>query len=470
MKKINNIYILGICGTAMAAIASLAKEAGFSVQGSDQGIYPPMSDFLQQQQITLYEGYDAPRLLALNPDLVLIGNALSRGNVEVEAVLNHGMNYTSGAEFIGRFLLPKKKAIVVAGTHGKTSTASLMAHVLAHANQSPSFMIGGIPENFQTGAQLGSGSHFILEGDEYDTAFFDKRSKFLHYHAHTLILNNLEYDHADIFPDLAAIERQFHHVIRTVPSQGKIIVNADDPVLLRVLNQGCWTPVVQFSHIDSEVEVSWKWQVLRADGTHFKLYHQDQLFLECQWSMRPAHQVANACAVAAAAHHLGISSTMIQKAFTSFQGVRRRMTFIGEANGIKIYDDFAHHPTAIRGVVDGMKASLSDQQRLWVIVEPRSNTMRTTIHQHRLPVCFDQADLVRFVPASDRHLDKLDVLDMSKLCSDIGKKAQCLADVDTMIKHLVKHGQSGDVMLILSNGGFEGLHQRLLFALQSSHC
>ncbi|MDQ6962844.1 MAG: UDP-N-acetylmuramate:L-alanyl-gamma-D-glutamyl-meso-diaminopimelate ligase [Mariprofundaceae bacterium] len=466
MKEVKTIYILGICGTAMAAIASLAKKAGFTVQGSDQGIYPPMSDFLEAQQISLYQGYDAKRLLKLKPDLVLIGNAFSRGNVEVEAVLNHGLDYTSGAEFIGRYLLPHKEAVVVAGTHGKTSTASLMAHVLEQGQHSPSFMIGGIPENFQSGARLGNGKHFVLEGDEYDTAFFDKRSKFLHYHAHTLILNNLEFDHADIFPDLAAIERQFHHLVRTVPQQGQIIVNADDPVLLRVLDQGCWTPIVRIAKRDSGVEATWQWQCMRADGTHFKIYYQGALFLECQWSMRPAHQVANACAVAAAAHSFGLDAKTIQQAFKSFQGIRRRMTKIGEARGIQIYDDFAHHPTAITDVVEGMKASLSEQQRLWVIVEPRSNTMRTRIHQDRLGRCFEHADLVRFVPASDRNLAKNEVLDMPQLCNDIGEKAACLADSEAIIGNIEAQGKAGDVVLILSNGGFEGLHQRLLDTLK----
>ena len=452
----------------MAAIAALAKAKGWRVTGSDAGVYPPMSDYLAGLGIDIAP-YHVDNL-APQPDLVVIGNALSRGNPEVEAVLDRGIPYTSGAQFVGDHILPGRLAVVAAGTHGKTTTASLLAHVLETAGQQPGFLIGGVPENFGGGARLGEGAPFILEGDEYDTAFFDKRSKFLHYHAHTLILNNLEYDHADIFPDLESIKRQFQHLIRTLPSQGKIIVNADDTNLSDVLSRGSWTPIIPFGQkgkADSPSEPEWQWEATADDGTSFRLYRGGECVIEANWGMIGTHHVANACAVAAVVTTLGVDAVTIAKAFETFAGVRRRMTLVGEARGIRIFDDFAHHPTAIAGIVQAAKAAMKGAGRLWVIVEPRSNTMRTRIHQERLPGCFGGADRVIFVPASARNLKADEVLDTGAVCRAIGAHAQVLPDVASIIGVVGKDARQGDHVLILSNGGFDGIHQKMLTALQT---
>jgi len=446
----------------MAAIAALAREKGWKVSGSDAGIYPPMSDYLHDLGIAIAP-FDATNLEPA-PDLAVIGNALSRGNVEVEAVLNTGIPYTSGAQFIGDHILPGRHAVVVAGTHGKTTSASLMAHVLQVAGKSPGFMIGGIPEDFGGGARLGEGEYVVLEGDEYDTAFFDKRSKFLHYHARTLILNNLEYDHADIFPNLEAIKLQFHHLLRTVPANGNIIVNADDENLADVLARGCWTPCTTFGRL-GHASADWHWEVLKNDGTAFRLYRDGDPVIETSWGMIGIHNVANACAVAVAACGLGVSMAQVNEAFASFSGVRRRMSLTGAARGIRIFDDFAHHPTAIAGIVSAAKAAMQGNGRLWVVLEPRSNTMRTRIHQDRLPACFDAADEVLFVPASDRNLAPDQVLDTKAVCAAIGVHAQVLPDTSSIIAYIIAHAVSGDDILILSNGGFEGIHKRLFSAL-----
>lgn len=457
-----HLHILGICGTAMAAIAALAKEQGWHVTGSDAGVYPPMSDYLAGLGIEIAPFNAA--CLQPAPDLCVIGNAMSRGNVEVEAILDGGLPYCSGPAFVGDHILPGRHAVVVAGTHGKTTTSSLLAWVLDRTELSPGFLIGGIPEDFGTGARTGDGPHFVLEGDEYDTAFFDKRSKFLHYHARTLILNNLEYDHADIFPDLEAIQTQFHHLIRTVPASGSIVVNGDDDNLSYVLARGCWTPLIRFACYGGR-DAEWHWQPLSDDGTSFRLYQHGDAVMEVSWGMIGLHQVANACAVAATASRLGVSIADIAAALTSFGGIRRRMTLVGEAGGIRIFDDFAHHPTAITGVVAAARAAMKGRGRLWVVVEPRSNTMRTRIHQQALPACFAAADQVVFVPASDRNLSASDVLDVAEVCREIGGHAVVLPDVEAIIAHVRTHASDGDDVLILSNGGFDGIHQRLLAAL-----
>ncbi|MDQ6972599.1 MAG: UDP-N-acetylmuramate:L-alanyl-gamma-D-glutamyl-meso-diaminopimelate ligase [Mariprofundaceae bacterium] len=460
---IKRLHILGICGTAMAAIAALAREQGWQVSGSDVGIYPPMSDYLRELGIGI-AAFDVANLEPA-PELVVIGNALSRGNVEVEAVLDRGLAYTSGAQFIGDHILPGRQGVVVAGTHGKTTSASLMAHVLDRAGLAPGFMIGGIPEDFGGGARLGHGDAFVLEGDEYDTAFFDKRSKFLHYHARTLILNNLEFDHADIFDDLEAIKRQFHHLLRTVPSSGSIVVNADDVNLADVLARGCWTPLTTFARFGG-MAADWHWEALSDDGSSFRLYRDGEPVLQTSWGMIGVHNVANACAVAAAASGMGVSAEVCRGAFASFSGVRRRMTLVGEARGIRVFDDFAHHPTAIKGMVSAAKASMGGKGKLRVVLEPRSNTMRSRIHQERLPACFDAADEVLFVPASDRNLAPDAVLDVGAVCAAIGEKAHVLPDADAIIAHLREHAGQGDDVLILSNGGFAGIHKRLLERLR----
>jgi len=457
------IHIVGICGTAMAAIAGLAKELGYAVAGSDAGVYPPMSDYLREQGIELFEGFDAARLDPA-PDLVVIGNAISRGNAEVEAVLDRGIPYCSGPEFLSRRLLPGRHALVVAGTHGKTTTSSLAAHLLEQAGLQPGFMIGGVPENFGGGARLGSGSPFVLEGDEYDTAFFDKRSKFLHYHARTLILNNLEYDHADIFPDLAAIERQFELLLRTVPASGRIVVNADDANLARVVGRGVWTPVARFAEQGSSAEAEWRWESISADGSRFRLWHEGQPFLECEWNLIGRHNVANACAVAAAAHGMDVDAASMAAAFASFAGVRRRMTLVGTAGGVQVYDDFAHHPTAIAGVIAALKARMTGGQ-LWVLIEPRSNTMRTRVHQSTLGPSLRAADRVCFVPPTARSLKPEEMLDVAAICAELGSGAAVLPNADAIVALAAKEAKAGDRLLVLSNGSFDGIHGKLLAAL-----
>ncbi len=462
-KRPRHVHIAGIGGTAMAAVALLAKAQGWHVTGSDEAVYPPMSEVLATAHITVSDYGEAN--LSPAPDLCLIGNALSRGHPEVEAVLRWGIPYSSGAAFIGEHILPGRHAMVVAGTHGKTSTASMLAHILHTAGHAPGFMIGGIPENFGQGACLGAAAApFVLEGDEYDTALFDKRSKFLHYHARTLILNNLEFDHADIFPDLEAIKVQFAYLLRTVPDNGLIIVNADDVHLKDVLSRGCWSPVTRFAHADSSVTANWRWRAERADGRRFTLWHQGALFADIEWCMLGAHQAGNACAAAAAAYHHGVDADTIYQALTSFRGVRRRMTLITTLAGVRIYDDFAHHPTAIRSVVDSAAANLRAGGRLWVLLDPCSNTMRSRHHQHALPACFAAADrLLCFAPKA-RDTAASDLLDVAQLCQAVGDKA-APADAETLA-HQLGDVHPDDDILLLSNGGISHwlhvLQQQLL--------
>jgi len=460
-----HLHILGVCGTAMAAIAALAKSTGWQVSGSDAGVYPPMSDYLAGLGIAI-SPFEVANLEPV-PDLCVIGNAMSRGNIEVEAILDRGLPYCSGPQFVGDHILPNRHAVVVAGTHGKTTTSSLLAHVLDTAGHAPGFLIGGVPEDFGGGARLGDGDPFVLEGDEYDTAFFDKRSKFLHYHARTLILNNLEYDHVDIFPDLEAIKTQFHHLLRTVPANGAIIVNADDANIADVLSRGCWTPVIPFARY-GHADAQWQWQALAEDGSAFRLYYNGKPVIETQWAMIGLHNVANACAAAAAASVLHVEADVIEQALHAFSGIRRRMTLVGEAGGVKVFDDFAHHPTAITGMVSAVKASMrrrGESGRLWVVVEPRSNTMRTRIHQQRLPCCFDAADRVLFAAPSQRNLQPEDVLDAAAVCDAIGPHAEMIADVSGIISRIAATARDGDHVLVLSNGGFDGIHKKLLQAL-----
>lgn len=444
----------------MASIALLAQEKGWRVTGSDAGIYPPMSETLALAGISVLP-FSANNLTP-KPDLCLVGNAISRGNIEVETVLDQGIRYTSGPAFVGDSIVPNRHAVVVAGTHGKTSTASLLAFVLAQAGQQLGFMIGGIPENFTSGACLGEdGTPFVLEGDEYDTAFFDKRSKFLHYHARTLILNNLEYDHADIFPDLATIKQQFAYLLRTVPATGTVIVNADDDSLADVVAQGCWTPCIYFSHRTSHHASAWQWQADSADGRHFSLWYCGSKVIQEEWAMIGEHQVANACAVAAAAQSMGIALPVIAQALRLFKGVRRRMTLVNTINGIRLFDDFAHHPTAIRGIVQAAKASVKSMGRLWVILEPRSNTMRSRMFQHSLASCFDHADYVLCMPPASRGQAENKLLDVHQLCRDIGSKATVASNHTVLANTLMAGIQNNDDVVILSNGGVAALHDIL---------
>jgi len=460
-----HLHIVGICGTAMAAIALLARDSGWAVTGSDAGIYPPMSDVLAAAGIVV-QPFAAANLDPA-PDLCLVGNAISRGNVEIEAILQQGLRYSSGAAFVGDYIVLQRHAVVVAATHGKTSTSSMMAYVLQQAGLEPGFMIGGVPEDFDSGARLGGKlAPFVLEGDEYDTALFDKRSKFLHYHARTLMLNNLEYDHADIFPDLEAIKTQFSHLLRTVPSNGCIVLNADDEHVVDVVQRGCWTPCVHYAQRDSGNDALWQWRAEREDGSAFTLWYLGVQVCRIHWRMIGVHQVANACAVAAAAHSMGVPVDDIGKALTSFSGVRRRMTLVNTVAGVRIFDDFAHHPTAIQGMVTAAKAAMISGGRLWVILEPRSNTMRSRIHQQRLEGCFDAADGVLCLPPASRGQTPDQLLDTMRLCRGIGaNKAVPVADYAALVAHMQGDVRDGDDVLILSNGGVEALHQSLFSLL-----
>ncbi len=448
-----HIHILGICGTFMGGLAQLAKQAGHSVSGSDENVYPPMSIQLQQAGIELYEGYHARDL---NPatDCVVVGNVMSRGNPLIEEVLNRDIAYISGPQWLSNHLLRERWVLAVAGTHGKTSGSSMLAWVLEYAGLKPGFLIGGVPENFGVSARLGESPFFVIEADEYDTAFFDKRSKFLHYRPRTLILNNLEFDHADIFADLAAIQRQFHHLIRIVPGEGMIVCNGDDANLQAVLDMGCWTPVQQFSL--SQNARQWSARSLSRDGSGFELIYQGTPLGQCDWSQLGMHNVSNALAVIAAARHVGVPVEQSLAALAEFKGVKRRMEVRGQRRGITVYDDFAHHPTAIATTVAGLRARIGGQ-RLVAVLEPRSNTMRMGVHKAALANSLAQADeVILFEP---------DNMEWS-VAEALQDRARIFNSVADIIADLLQSLSPGDHVLIMSNGSFGGIHDKLLAALE----
>lgn len=442
------LHILGICGTFMGSLAILAKQLGHEVEGSDTHIYPPMSQQLQAHSIVCYEGY-SPEHLDKNIDLVIIGNALSRGNLTVEYVLNKGLSYTSGAQWLAEHVLPHYQTIAVAGTHGKTTTSSMVAWILECAGLQPSFLIGGVPLNFGVSARIKKNKYFVVEADEYDTAFFDKRSKFIHYHPRIAILNNLEYDHADIFPDIASIQKQFHHLIRTIPSEGSIICNAAEKNLEETLQQGCWTPVIYFNDLKE-----WSFKNIEKDGSYFKLFFKEELKGEIKWDLLGEHNQLNALAAIAAVDKIEVSPHIACEALQTFQNVKRRLEIIGQKNGITIYDDFAHHPTAIATTLNGLRQHI-DNKRILAILEPRSNTMKLGIHREQLINSLNEADKVFvFQPASQNWQFPTEHRDI-----------KIFQTTDDLLQQLLKTIQSGDHVLIMSNGGFENLHQRLLNAL-----
>lgn len=388
----SSVHILAIAGTFMGGVAALARELGHAVSGSDQTIYPPMSTQLEQLGITLDQGYRADSVPA-GTDEVVIGNALSRGNAAVEAVLDAGQRYISGAQWLSEQVLPGRDTLAVAGTHGKTTTTTILTWLLESAGRSPGFLIGGVAEDFGVSARLGQGREFVVEADEYDTAFFDKRSKFVHYRPLVAILNNLEYDHADIFPDVAAIQRQFHHLVRTVPARGRLIVNGEDQHLAEVLAMGCWTPVERFG-FDPSLE--WHAELLAADGSAFRVHHRGQALGDVQWSLLGRHNVLNGLAALAAAHAVGVAPAEVIPALARFRSVKRRMEVIGSHDGITVYDDFAHHPTAIATTLEGLRAKVGDA-RIVVAMEPRSNSMRLGAHAQALAPSLALADEVVFL-------------------------------------------------------------------------
>ncbi|MES9828259.1 MAG: UDP-N-acetylmuramate:L-alanyl-gamma-D-glutamyl-meso-diaminopimelate ligase [Candidatus Thiodiazotropha sp.] len=453
-----HIHILGICGTFMGGIALLARALGHRVSGSDANVYPPMSTQLERAGIDLMDGFEADHLQPA-PDVVVVGNAVSRGNPAVEAMLNRGLSYTSGPQWLAEHVLQGRWVLAVAGTHGKTSTASLLAWILEQAGLQPGFLIGGVPENFGLSARLGGSPFFVVEADEYDTAFFDKRSKFVHYRPRTLIMNNLEFDHADIFDDLSMIQRQFHHLVRTVPAEGLIISPLNDGNISDVLDMGVWTPLEFF---DPEIEAGWHAEHTTADGHGFDVVCEGEMQGRVSWELIGNHNVANALAALAAARHAGVRPGAAIEALSGFKNVKRRMELCGEVNGVRVYDDFAHHPTAIQTTLDGLRKQVGDA-RIIALLEPRSNTMKRGVHADRLADALRAADQVMMFMPDDLQWDAAAAL------ASLGDRAELFSDTASMVSLAVETARPGDHILVMSNGGFEAIHQRLLDALKSSH-
>lgn len=440
-----HIHILGICGTFMGGIAAIAKQAGYHVTGCDANVYPPMSTQLEAQGITLIEGFDAAQL-ALKPDMFVIGNVVTRGNPLMEEILNHNLPYISGPQWLADTLLRDKWVLAVAGTHGKTTTTSMLAWILEYAGLNPGFLIGGVPQNFAVSARLTESPFFAIEADEYDTAFFDKRSKFVHYHPRTAILNNLEFDHADIFTDLASIETQFHHLVRTIPGNGLVVCNGRETSLQRVLKRGCWTPVEQFGNDAG-------WNIDDTNGVSLNGIGQGVL----EWDLIGEHNRMNALAALSAARHVGVPVAQGLAALAEFKNVKRRMEVRGVVNGITVYDDFAHHPTAIDTTVAGLRHKVGTA-RILAVLEPRSNTMKLGVMKAALPDSLKDADLV-FCYAGNLDWDARGAL------MPLGEKAVVADDLDALIKTIASTARSGDHILVMSNGGFGGIHGKLLDAL-----
>ena len=459
-----HIHILGICGTFMGGVAALAREAGHTVTGCDAGVYPPMSDQLRALGIELIEGYGTQQL-DLQPDMFVVGNVVSRARLAdgspkfplMEAILDRGLPYTSGPQWLSEHVLQGRHVLAVAGTHGKTTTTSMLAWILECAGLTPGFLVGGVPLDFGVSARLGQQAAgqerplFVIEADEYDTAFFDKRSKFVHYRPRTAVLNNLEFDHADIFPDLAAIERQFHHLVRTVPASGRVVVNDLEEALVRVLHQGCWSEQRGFGAAVSD---------FTARGEHhaFDVLHRGQVVGRVEWSLSGEHNQLNALAAIAAAEHVGVSPTVAAQALSRFRNVKRRMELRGTVANITVYDDFAHHPTAIRTTLDGLRAQVGQQQRILAVFEPRSNTMKLGTMKAQLPWSLKEAD-VAFC-----HSAGLD-WDASEALAPLGDAGHVVDDIDALVQQVVAAAQPGDHIVCMSNGGFGGIHAKLLQAL-----
>jgi UDP-N-acetylmuramate: L-alanyl-gamma-D-glutamyl-meso-diaminopimelate ligase len=449
-----HLHILGVCGTFMAGIAALAREAGHRVTGSDASAWPPMSTQLEALGIEVLRGYD-PAHLRPAPDVVVVGNVVSRGNPAIEYVLNEGLPYQSGPEWLAANVLHGRHVLAVAGTHGKTTTTSLLAWLLDAAGLEPGFLVGGVPVNFGVSARLGKGRVFVIEADEYDTAFFDKRSKFVHYRPRTAILNNLEYDHADIFPDLASIERQFHHLVRTVPGKGRLIVNGADPALARVLDMGCWSEVEFFDDARG-------WTVeAREDG--FDVALRGQLQGRGRTPMAGRHNRSNALAAIAAAAHVGVPVETALRGLESFRGIKRRLELFGEAGGVQVYDDFAHHPTAIAVTIAALRERRASVPggRILAVLEPRSNTMRLGGHAQTLAESLHDADFAFVYARPDLKWDAHGAL------GSLGDKLRVHADLDALVADVVAQAKPGDRVLVMSNGDFGGVHGRLLDALRS---
>jgi UDP-N-acetylmuramate: L-alanyl-gamma-D-glutamyl-meso-diaminopimelate ligase len=447
-----HLHILGICGTFMGGIAAIAKAAGYRVTGCDANVYPPMSDQLRALGIELTEGFGAEQL-AIRPHVWVIGNVVTRGNALMEAILDGGERYVSGPQWLAEQVLAGKHVLAIAGTHGKTTASAMLAWILERAGRAPGFLIGGVPVDFPVSARHTDSPLFVIEADEYDTAFFDKRSKFIHYRPRTAVLNNLEFDHADIFDDLAAIERQFHHLVRTVPRSGRLIVNGADEALKRVLTLGAWTPVEWFGSAEG-----WETGAPHHDGS-FEVAYGGKPLGRVRWELLGEHNRQNALAALAAARHAGVEPQVAIEALANFSGVRRRMQVRGEARGVTVYDDFAHHPTAIRTTVEGLRQRIG-KRRILAVLEPRSNTMRRGVMKDALPGSLRDADQIYVYSAG---LD----WDATAVLAPLGKRVFCTDKLDALVAAIAAQAASGDHILIMSNGGFGGIHEKLLARLRS---
>jgi UDP-N-acetylmuramate: L-alanyl-gamma-D-glutamyl-meso-diaminopimelate ligase len=446
-----HLHILGVCGTFMGGIAAIAKTAGYRVTGCDANVYPPMSEQLQALGIDLVEGFGEEQL-SLKPDVWVIGNVVTRGNPLMEAILDRGLRYVSGPQWLAENVLAGRHVLAVAGTHGKTTVTSMLAWVLERAGRNPGFLIGGVPNDFSASARLTASEVFVIEADEYDTAFFDKRSKFIHYRPRTAILNNLEFDHADIFDDLAAIERQFHHLVRIVPRSGLIVVNALDEPLKRVLTNGCWSKVERFGG-----DGGWEAGEAAKDGS-FEVARAGKAVGRVAWTLLGAHNRMNALATIAAAGATGVGPEEAIAALNTFSGVRRRLETRGEARGVTVYDDFAHHPTAIRTTLDGLRAKVG-RARILAVLEPRSNTMKRGVLKDGLPASLAAADRV-FVYTAGLGWDAAPVF------APLGERARRADDIGALVQAVAAEARPGDHVLVMSNGGFGGFHEKLLAALK----
>ena len=454
-----HLHILGICGTFMGSLALIARAAGHRVTGCDAGVYPPMSTQLEEQGIALIEGFEADQL-ALKPDLYVIGNVVTRGNPLMEAILDAGLPYTSGPQWLGEHILQGQHVLAVAGTHGKTTTSSMLAWILQYAGKQPNFLIGGVAPGLEVSGRYDPAQQlFVIEADEYDTAFFDKRSKFVHYRPKTAILNNLEYDHADIFPDLAAIETQFHHLVRTIARSGQVIAPTSEEALDRVLARGCWAELVRTGQARG-------WHAREVSPLSFEISHDNTAYGLVQWTLTGAHNRNNALVAIAAAAHVGVDPRTSVEALSAFTGVKRRMEVRGTVRDITVYDDFAHHPTAIRTTLDGLRAQVG-KQRILAVLEPRSNTMKLGTMAARLPQALEPADLVFCF--GQREGKQALGWDPAEVLAPLGTRMQAHREIDSLVQAVVSAAQPNDHILIMSNGGFAGVHARLLDALARQH-
>ena len=454
-----HVHILGICGTFMGGLAVLASELNHQVSGSDQNVYPPMSTQLDNLGIKIFQGYEDLNQLNPKPDVIIVGNVMTRGIPVVEALLNRKLSMSSGPEWLARYVLHDRKVLAISGTHGKTTTSSMVAWILEYAGLDPGFLIGGVPKNFGLSARLGSGPYFVLEADEYDSAFFDKRSKFVHYQPWVMVINNIEYDHADIFPHLAAIQQQFHHCVRTVASEGRIVHPEADQNVLEVLKKGCWTPCTVFT--DRKEGSEWKVLHQNPAGSEFEVGFKNKIYGTIKWGLLGQHNIQNALAAIAASQHVGVDPKIAIEALCHFEGVKRRLEVRGVKSGVTVYDDFAHHPTAIRTTLSGLRAKVGKNARIVAVLDIRSNTMKAGHHQEELSACVESANQVYFFHSPDLGWD------VKAIWQRTNKPGGVYSDLTSLGSDLFDQTQEGDHLIFMSNGGFGGIHQSYLESLAS---